>query len=155
RQREDDAGRDGFTGGADRLNDIVLEDRRLADFLEDGDREHGHRNRRRHGQTGLEREVHGCGAEDDAGNCLEHDRFAGESGRRLRGWYVGLELCGLGAGGMRRCRHAFVSPLKWGHPSMEPGVAQLAEVIAADLATWSTPPHVELAIYGTGEARAI
>jgi phosphotransferase family enzyme len=38
---------------------------------------------------------------------------------------------------------------------MQPGVAQLAEVIAADLSTWSTPPHVELAIYGTSDARAI
>lgn len=38
---------------------------------------------------------------------------------------------------------------------MEQGIAQLAEVIAAHLATWSTPPHVELAIYGSGDARAI
>ena len=38
---------------------------------------------------------------------------------------------------------------------MDDGVTQLAEVIAADLATWETPPYVELAIYGTGDARAI
>jgi hypothetical protein len=38
---------------------------------------------------------------------------------------------------------------------MDDGVAQLAEVIATDLATWDTPPWVELAIYGTGDARAI
>ncbi|HEX8952818.1 MAG TPA: hypothetical protein VF945_13275, partial [Polyangia bacterium] len=38
---------------------------------------------------------------------------------------------------------------------MDDGVAQLAEVIAADLATWETPPYVELAIYGTSDARAI
>ena len=38
---------------------------------------------------------------------------------------------------------------------MDDGIAQLAEVIAADLATWTTPPFVELAIYGTADARAI
>lgn len=38
---------------------------------------------------------------------------------------------------------------------MNEGVAQLAEVIAADLATWDTPPYVELAIYGSDEAAAI
>ena len=38
---------------------------------------------------------------------------------------------------------------------MDDGIAQLAAVIAADLATWTTPPWVELAIYGTGDARAI
>ena len=38
---------------------------------------------------------------------------------------------------------------------MDDGVAQLAEVIAADLATWETPPFVELAIYGTSDARTI
>jgi hypothetical protein len=38
---------------------------------------------------------------------------------------------------------------------MDPGVAQLAEVIAAHLAAWDTPPYVELAIYGTSDARAI
>ena len=38
---------------------------------------------------------------------------------------------------------------------MDPGVAQLAEVIAANLRTWDTPPHVELAIYGTADAAAI
>ena len=38
---------------------------------------------------------------------------------------------------------------------MDQGVAQLAEVIAADLASWTTPPYVELAIYGSADARAI
>jgi hypothetical protein len=38
---------------------------------------------------------------------------------------------------------------------MDQGVAQLAEVIAKDLATWKTPPYVELAIYGSDDARAI
>jgi len=37
---------------------------------------------------------------------------------------------------------------------MDDGVAQLAAVIAADLATWDTP-WVELAIYETGDGRAI
>jgi len=37
---------------------------------------------------------------------------------------------------------------------MDDGIAQLAEMIAADLATWETP-HVELAIYGTSDARVI
>jgi hypothetical protein len=38
---------------------------------------------------------------------------------------------------------------------MDDGIAQLAGVIAADLATWETPPYVELAIYGSSDARAI
>ncbi len=38
---------------------------------------------------------------------------------------------------------------------MDDGIAQLAQVIAADLRTWQTPPYVELAIYGTGDADAI
>ncbi len=38
---------------------------------------------------------------------------------------------------------------------MDDGVAQLAEVIAADLSTWTTPPYVELAVYGSAEPRAI
>src|SRR4051812_18087496 len=38
---------------------------------------------------------------------------------------------------------------------MDDGIAQLAQVIAADLATWETPPYVELAIYGTSDARVI
>jgi hypothetical protein len=38
---------------------------------------------------------------------------------------------------------------------MDPGVAQLAEVIAAVWATWDEPPSVEPAIYGTADALAI
>jgi hypothetical protein len=38
---------------------------------------------------------------------------------------------------------------------MDPGALQLAELIAADLATWDTPPYVELAVYGTDDARVI
>lgn len=38
---------------------------------------------------------------------------------------------------------------------MDVGVTQLAETIAEQLRTWDTPPHVELAVYGTGDARAI
>ena len=38
---------------------------------------------------------------------------------------------------------------------MDDGLAQLAETIATHLSTWDTPPYVELAIYGTGNARVV
>jgi hypothetical protein len=58
--------RDGLAGRADRLHDVVFQDRGFAELLEDRDREHRDRNGGRDGQPGAQGEVDGRGAEEDS-----------------------------------------------------------------------------------------
>jgi len=91
RDREDHPGRQRLTRRADRLDDVVFEDRALPEELEHRDREHGDRNRRRHREARLEREVDRGGAEQDAEDRSEDDGLDRELRGRLRGGNVGLE----------------------------------------------------------------
>ena len=63
RDGEDDAAGDRLAGRADRLDDVVLEDRRAAELLQHRDREHGDRDRGADGQAGAQPEIDGGGAE--------------------------------------------------------------------------------------------
>ena len=82
RDREHDARGNRFARRPDRLDDVVLEDRGLAEALEDRDREHGNRDRGRHREPGAERQVHRHRAEDEAEDGTEHHGLDGELGRR-------------------------------------------------------------------------
>ena len=63
RDGEDDAAGDRFAGRSDRLDDVVLENRRAAELLQHRDREHGDRDRRADRQAGAQPEIDGRGAE--------------------------------------------------------------------------------------------
>ena len=95
-QCERDAGGDRFAGGSRRLHHVVLKNgrRRAAqnsrDVAEDGDRQNGHRNRRAHGETHLEREIHTRGGEHEPEDDPEND----DAWRQFRGF--------LGCGYVRR-----------------------------------------------------
>ena len=103
RDGESDAGGDRLAGRADRLHDVVLEDGRLADVLEDADRQHRDRDRGRDGQAGGERQVDRRRAEDQPEDRSQKDRLEGELRHHRRRRNVGLELLvlrlGLGHGG--------------------------------------------------------
>ena len=70
----------------------------LPEDAEDGDREHGDRDRRGDGHADLERQVHARRGEDDAQDGAEDHRADGQLRRRLRGWDVGFELGVTGGG---------------------------------------------------------
>ena len=88
----DDARGDRLARRAGRLHDVVLEDRRAGPSVpEDGDREHRDRDRGRHGQADLEREVDARGGEQRARARAQHegadvssarDRVAGRTAGR-------------------------------------------------------------------------
>ena len=65
RQREDRAGGDRFTRRPRRLDDVVLEDGRLAERAQQADAEDGDGDRRRNGQAGAQADVDRDRAEDD------------------------------------------------------------------------------------------
>ena len=111
RQGEHHAGRDRLARRPDRLDDVVLQDRRRAEPLEDRDRQHRDRDRRRDGEAGLERQVDRGGAEDHPEQHPQHDgarRQLGEVrlGRDVgggQGARAGLRVRGrAGWGGGRR-----------------------------------------------------
>src|SRR4029453_3491172 len=78
----------------------------LADLLEDGDGEHGDGDGGGDGEAGLERQVDGGGAEDDAEDGAEDDRLDGELGGRLGGGYVRAEARFVVVVRMRLSHHA-------------------------------------------------
>ena len=65
RDREDDAAGDRFARRSDRLDDVVLEDRRAAELLEHRDREHRDRDRGADRQPGAQPEIDRRGAEEE------------------------------------------------------------------------------------------
>ena len=91
RDREDDAAGDRFAGRSDRLDDVVLENRRAAELLQHRDREHGDRNRRADRQAGAQAEIHRRRAEEQAEEHADDDRLGGELGGRLGRGDVGLK----------------------------------------------------------------
>ncbi len=98
-QGEHDAGGDRFARRADRLHDVVLQDGRLAESLEQRDRQHRDRDRCRHRQPGLQRQVDRRRAEDDAEQRADDDRLDGELGDHLVRGDVGFgERRGRGVG---------------------------------------------------------
>ncbi len=100
RDGEGDAGGDRLAGRADRLHDVVLEDRRLADVLEDADRQHRDRDRRRDREAGGERQIDRRRAEDQPEDRAQNDRLEGELRHHGRGRDVGLEFLVLRLGGL-------------------------------------------------------
>ena len=112
RDGEDDAAGHRLAGRTDRLDDVVLEDRRAAEPLEHRDREHRDRNRGADRQAGAQPEVHRRRAEEQPEQRAEHDGLGGELGRRLvrrerraesvgvagrAGCGVAVGLCAIGA----------------------------------------------------------
>ena len=91
RHGEDDPRGHRLAGRADRLDDVVLEDRRAAEPLQDRDGEHGDRDRRADRQPGAQPEVDRRGAEEQPEQRAEHDGLGRELGRRLAGRDVGLK----------------------------------------------------------------
>ena len=80
RNGEDHAGGDRLARRADRLHDVVLEDRRAAEALQHRDGEHGDGNRGADRQAGAQAQVDGGRAEDQPEHRAEHDRLRGELG---------------------------------------------------------------------------
>ena len=78
RNREDDAPCKRLARGADRLDDVVLENCRADEPLEHGNGEYRDRNRRADGQPGPQAEVDGGCAEEQTEEDAEDDRFDGE-----------------------------------------------------------------------------
>ena len=98
---EDDAGGDRFARRAGRLHDVVLEDGGLAQGPEEGDGEHGDRDRGGDREADLERQVDARGGEDDAQDRAERDRAEGQLGRRLARRDERVETRSLGSGWRR------------------------------------------------------
>ena len=78
RQREHDAGGQRFACRADRLDDVVLEDRGAAEALEHRDGEHRDRNRGADGEPRPQAQIDRRGAEDQAEDGADHDGLDGE-----------------------------------------------------------------------------
>ena len=91
RHGEDHPGGHRLAGRADRLDDVVLEDRRAAEPLQHRDGEHGDGNRRADRQPGAQPEVDRRGAEDQPEERSEDDGLDRELGRRLAGRDVRLK----------------------------------------------------------------
>ena len=102
RHREDDARRDRLARRADRLHHVVLEDRGLAEPLENRDRQNRDRHRGRDRQAGAQGQIDRRGAEDDAEENPQEDRLERELGNLLARRNVGTEL----RPGRRLVRHA-------------------------------------------------
>ena len=84
RNGEDHTAGDRFTGRADRLHDVVFEDRGTAQPLQHRDGEHGDRNRCADGQSGAQPQVDRRRAEEQPEQRADDDRLQRELGRRLR-----------------------------------------------------------------------
>ena len=97
RNREHDARGERLAGRADRLHDVVFENRRCAEPLEDRDRQHRDRDRRADGEAGPQAEIDRRCPEQQAEERAEDDRAERELGRRLRRGHVRREL-GIGHG---------------------------------------------------------
>jgi hypothetical protein len=80
RDREDDAGRHRLASRSDRLDDVVLQDGRTAEPLQDRDRQHRDRNRCTDGQTGAKAEIDRRSTEQQAEQRPENDRLGRELG---------------------------------------------------------------------------
>jgi len=139
-QCEHDAGGDRFARGADRLHDVVFEDRGLAEFLEQGDRQHRDRDRRGYGQPGLQRQVDRGRAEHDAEQRADDDRLDGEFRDHLVRRDVGFgERRGRGVGRGGRVRIAQnMSPQRHSATPRWPSARRtLPDVSATSSPAWS------------------
>ncbi len=91
RDREDDTRGHRLAGRSDRLDDVVLEDGRAAEALEDRDGQDGDGNGGTHGQPGAKPQVDRGRAEDQAEERTEQDGPGRELRRGLGCRHVGLE----------------------------------------------------------------
>ena len=89
--REDDAAGDRFSGRSNGLDDVVLENRRAAELLEDRNRQHGNRDRGADREAGAQSQIDGRRAEQQSEEDADHDRLQREFGWRLRGRHVRLK----------------------------------------------------------------
>ena len=80
RKREDDAGSDRLAGVPDRLHDVVLQDRGLAEGAKDGDGKHGDRNRCRDCQAGAKSYINRHCAEEHGEDGPQKQCAKGELG---------------------------------------------------------------------------
>ena len=102
--REDDSRSERLTGGSNRLDDVVLEDRRAAKLLQYRNRKDGNRDRCADGQSCAQTEIRGGRTEDKPEQHTQDDGLAGEFRDHLRCRYVRLESSSF-TGFLARCRH--------------------------------------------------
>ena len=97
-ERKHDPRRDGLTGRAGGLHDVVLQDRGFAQGPEERDRQYRNRNRGGDGEPDLEGQVDARRREHHTQDRAENHRADRQLGRGLRGDMYGLNSGVTGAG---------------------------------------------------------